>query len=149
MRTRDGSAGRNIRHVDGYSKGMTCLAHLRKTLTRFGISLALISCVGSVALLALPTALVAQQPAQRVVQGKVVDKSDAGLKGATVYLKDGHTLSVKSYIASDDGTFRFGQLAQNTDYQLWAEHTGRKSSVKNISSFDTRNEFNITLKIDK
>jgi hypothetical protein len=128
---------------------MTCLAHLRKTLTRFGISLALISCVGSVALLAVPTALVAQQPAQRVVQGKVVDKSEAGLKGATVYLKDGHTLSVKSYIASDDGTFRFGQLAQNTDYQLWAEHTGRKSAVKNISSFDTRNEFNITLKIDK
>jgi hypothetical protein len=128
---------------------MTCLAHLRKTLTRFGISLALVGCVGSVALLAVPTAQVAQQPAQRVVQGKVVDKSDAGLKGATVYLKDGHTLAVKSYIASDDGTFRFGQLAQNTDYQLWAEHTGRKSSVKNISSFDTRNEFNITLKIDK
>ncbi len=128
---------------------MTCLAHLRKTLTRFGISLALVGCVGSVALLAVPTALVAQQLAQRVVQGKVVDKSEAGLKGATVYLKDGHTLSVKSYIASDDGTFRFGQLAQNTDYQLWAEHTGRKSSVKNISSFDTRTEFNITLKIDK
>jgi hypothetical protein len=69
------------------------------------------------------------------------------VKGATVYLKDGHTLSVKSYVA-DDGTYRFGQLAQNTDYELWAEFNGKKSSVKNLSSFDTRSTFNINLKID-
>src|ERR1035441_9827738 len=107
---------------------MTCRAQLRKTLTRWGVSVALGSCLGSVTLLGLPAAwlagsgapLAAEQPAQRVVQGKVVDKGDAGLKGATVYLKDGHTLAVKSYIASDDGSFRFGQLAQNIDYQLWA-----------------------------
>ena len=89
--------------------------------------------------------MVAQQPqAQRVVQGKVVDKSDAGLKGATVYLKDGHTLAVKSYVASDDGSYRFGQLTQTADYQLWAELNGKKSAVKNITSFDTRTQFNIT-----
>ena len=150
-------ADHNIRGAGGYSKGMTCRAQLRKTLTRWGVSVALGSCLGSVTLLGLPAAwlagsaapLAAEQPAQRVVQGKVVDKGDAGLKGATVYLKDGHTLAVKSYIVSDDGLYRFGQLAQNTDYQLWAEINGKKSAVKNISSFDTRNEFNITLKIDK
>src|SRR5580658_5968287 len=64
--------------------------------------------------------LVAQQT-QRVVQGKITDKSDAPLKGATVYLKDDHTLAVKSYIASDDGSYRFGQLAQSADYEVWAE----------------------------
>jgi len=96
----------------------------------------------------LATPLVAQdQP--RVVQGKVTDKSDAGLKGATVYLKDGHTLSVRSYISTDDGSYRFGQLAQNTDYQIWAESDGHKSGVKNISSFDNRNQINLNLKIDK
>ena len=92
--------------------------------------------------------LLAQSQAQRVVQGKVVDRSGAGLKGATIFLKDGHTLAVRSYIAADDGSFRFGQLAPNTDYQLWAEFAGKKSAVKNISSFDSRTEFNITLKID-
>jgi hypothetical protein len=114
------------------------------------MAVALACSMGPVALLAGTAApLAAQQPAQRVVQGKVVDKGDSAIKGATVYLKDGHTLAVKSYIASDDGSYRFGQLAQNTDYTVWAEHDGKKSAVKNISSFDTRNQFNIMLKIDK
>jgi len=116
-------------------------------------SIALLCCLGAAAgaaaaLLPAQEAF-AQQQAQRVVQGKVVDKADAGLKGAVVYLKDGHTLAVKSYITGDDGSYRFGQLAQNTDYSIWAESDGKKSAVKNISSFDTKVEFNITLKINK
>jgi hypothetical protein len=100
--------------------------------------------------LAPGAAMAQQQQAQRVVQGKVEDKADAPIKGAVVYLQDGHTLSVKSYVSGADGSYRFGQLAQNTDYQLWAEFPagGKKSAVKNISSFDTKTEFNITLKID-
>jgi hypothetical protein len=93
-------------------------------------------------------AAVAQQ-AQRVVQGKVTDKSGAAIKRATVYLKDDHTLEVKSYIAGDDGSYRFGQLGQSADYEVWAELDGKKSAVKNLSSFDTRPVFNINLKIDK
>jgi Carboxypeptidase regulatory-like domain len=88
-------------------------------------------------------------PVQRVVQGKVTDQNNAGLKGSVVYLKDAHTLSVKSFIADDQGEYRFGQLAQNTDYEIWAEHDGKKSSVKTISSFDSKNQFYINLKIEK
>jgi hypothetical protein len=121
-------------------------------IRRFFFSVAISCGLGAAASLALfpvQRAFAQQQQAQRVVQGKVVDKADAALKGAVVYLKDGHTLSVKSYIAGDDGSYRFSQLAQNTDYSLWAESGGKKSAVKNISSFDTKVEFNITLKIEK
>jgi Carboxypeptidase regulatory-like domain len=92
--------------------------------------------------------LPAQQDTQRVVQGRVVDKADAGISGAVVYLKDNHTLSVRSFISDEKGGYRFGQLAQNADYELWAESNGRKSGVRSISSFDSKKEFNFNLKID-
>ena len=93
----------------------------------------------------------AQQRAngQRVVQGKVVDADNAPIKGAVVYLKDSRSLAVKSFFSDDEGGYRFGQLSQNTDYEIWAEYNGKKSAVKSISSFDSKNQFNINLKIDK
>ena len=96
------------------------------------------------------TSLFAQQrgPVQRVVQGRVMDKSDGLLQGAVVYLKDGHSLAVKSFISNEQGTYRFGQLAQNTDYEIWAERDGKKSQVKTISSFDSKNQIYIDLRID-
>jgi hypothetical protein len=87
-------------------------------------------------------------PVARTVEGKVIDKVEAPLKGAVVYLKDDHTLGVKSFIVDNDGHYRFGQLAQSTDYELWAELDGKKSNTRAISSFDNKNSFVINLKID-
>jgi hypothetical protein len=86
--------------------------------------------------------------ARRTIEGKVHDKNDVPLKGAVVYLKDSRTLAVKSFISDDAGAFHFGQLSQNTDYELYAEFEGKRSKSKNISSFDSKVNFNFTLKID-
>jgi hypothetical protein len=88
-------------------------------------------------------------PAQRVVQGKVTDADNAPIKGAVVYLKDTRSLAVKSYFSDGDGNYRFGQLSQNTDYEVWAENNGKKSAVKTVSSFDSKSQFIINLKIEK
>jgi hypothetical protein len=110
-----------------------------------------ISCVTVFSIAVRGVAVFAQQrgPEQRVVQGKVVDGSNAPIKGAVVYLKDSRSLAVKSYFSDAQGEYRFGQLSQNSDYQIWAENNGKKSAVKAISSFDNKNQFNINLKIEK
>ncbi|HEX6495212.1 MAG TPA: carboxypeptidase-like regulatory domain-containing protein [Acidobacteriaceae bacterium] len=94
----------------------------------------------------IPPAATAQT-AQRVVQGKVELSSGGMAKGAIVYLKNGKTLEVRTYISSEDGSYRFGQLNSDADYTVWAEYQGRKSKEKTVSSFDTKKVFNIPLKI--
>ena len=89
------------------------------------------------------------QVVQRIVTGKVTNKESQPVHSAVVYLKDDHTLSVKSFISDENGAYRFGQLSQATDYELWAEVDGKKSSVKTISSFETKNALIINLKMDK
>ena len=114
-------------------------------------SVVLVSCsIAGFSVVGPTVSLLAQQrgPVQRVVQGRVMDNSAGLLSGAVVYLKDGHSLAVKSFISNDQGTYRFGQLSQNTDYEIWAERDGKKSAVKTISSFDNKNQIYIDLKID-
>jgi hypothetical protein len=90
----------------------------------------------------------ARGPVQRTLIGKVESKGGEPIKGAVVYLKDDKGGSVKSEITAEDGSFRFVQLAQNTDYELWAQNDAKKSKTKSISSFDSRKEFNFTLTIE-
>jgi len=118
--------------------------------TRFAMAVA-------VASLSIPVALVpgvavralAAQTVQkeRIVDGKVVNKADAPVASAVVYLKDTRTPQVKTFICDANGHFHFGQLSQNTDYELWAAADGVKSNTKSISSFDSKNSFYFTLTI--
>jgi hypothetical protein len=96
----------------------------------------------------LPTAASAQTVQERVVQGKVELSSGGMAKGAIVYIKNGKTLEVRTYISTVDGSYRFGQLRPDADYTVWAEYQGKKSKERTISSFDTKKVFNIPLKID-
>lgn len=84
----------------------------------------------------------------RSVEGIVRDATDTPLKGAVVYLKDTRTLAIKSFLSDEDGNFHFSQLSNNTDYEIYAEYNGKRSKARGISSFDSKSEFNFTLKID-
>jgi hypothetical protein len=82
------------------------------------------------------------------VTGTVLDKTEKALGGAVVYLKNSKTLAVKSFISQDNGEFRFNALSPNVDYELYAEFNGARSSTKTISSFDSKTNVTVTLKVD-
>jgi hypothetical protein len=88
------------------------------------------------------------QTGQKVVQGKVVGSSNQPQTGAIVYLKNTKTGDIKSFISTADGSYRFGQLSPDIDYELWAEYQGRKSPTKTISSFDSKKLVDYQLKVD-
>lgn len=126
---------------------MKHLANTKQVARTAALLLGSLCLTAALTVATVPSALA--QSEMRTVQGRILDKGGAALKGATVFLKDGHSLAVRSYIAGDDGGYRFGQLSQNTDYQIWAESDGKKSAVKTISSFDSKMQVNLDLKIDK
>jgi hypothetical protein len=84
----------------------------------------------------------------RILNGNVRDKGDSALSGSIVYLKNTKTLSVKTYIADNEGAFHFHSLSPNVDYEVYAEFNGQRSSTKMLSSFDSRPVVNMELKID-
>ena len=85
----------------------------------------------------------------RTVRGAVLDKSDSSIANAVVFLKNLRTNQVRSYISESDGKYRFSGLDPNADYEIHAEKDGAKSAVKTVSSFDSRKEITLDLKMDK
>ena len=89
----------------------------------------------------------AQNLGQRVVTGSVIDADSATVPGATVFLQNLKTKSIRSYTSVKDGRFRFAQVNMSDDYDLWAEKDGKKSAIKTVSSWDARKEFETELRI--
>lgn len=89
----------------------------------------------------------AQNIGQRTVTGSVVDADAALINGATVFLRNTKTKSIRSYTTTKDGRFRFAQVNMSEDYDLWAEKDGKKSAPKTVSSWDARKAFETELRI--
>lgn len=98
------------------------------------------------ALIAPPTAQ-AQNMGMRVVSGAVLTESSEPVVGATVFLKNQKTKAIRSYTTTAKGHFYFAQVNMVDDFDLWAEMKGQKSASKTVSSWDSRKEFVIDLKL--
>jgi hypothetical protein len=92
-------------------------------------------------------AATAQNLGQRIVEGKVVDSSSATVSGATIFLQNLKSKSIRSYTSENDGKFRFTQVNMADDYDLWAEKGSRKSAAKSISSWDSRTDILCELRL--
>ena len=85
----------------------------------------------------------------RTVQGIVTTAEDAPVTGAVVQLKNTKTLQIRSFITQQNGSYYFNGLSTDVDYELKAENKGLSSSVKTLSSFDSRKEAVLNLKLNK
>ena len=85
----------------------------------------------------------------RTVHGSVVDKGENPVPASVVYLKNLKSQSVKTYIADDAGNYRFSGLDPNVDYEVHAEHNNLESATRTVSSFDSRRNIEVILKLNR
>ena len=86
----------------------------------------------------------------RTVRGVVADKSSENpVPSAVVFLRNTRTNAVRSYIADQEGNYRFSGLDPNVDYEIHAEKDGAKSATRTVSSFDDKKDIVVNLKIEK
>ncbi len=95
----------------------------------------------------LVTGALAQTTKFKTLDGKVLGDGDVPLRSAIVYLQDSRSNSIRTFIATQDGSYRFGQLAPDLDYTVWAKYKNAQSSTKTISAYDSRRQLTINLHI--
>ena len=85
----------------------------------------------------------------RTVQGVVSNAQGEAVNGAVVQLKNTKTLQIRSFITRDNGSYYFHGLNTDVDYELRADSDGISSGAKTLSSFDTRKQAVVNLKLEK
>jgi Carboxypeptidase regulatory-like domain len=85
----------------------------------------------------------------RTVRGIVTDKSDKPIQNSVVFLKNSRTNVVLSHFTDEQGTYRFSGLDPNVDYEIHAEAEDQKSATRTVTSFDSRKEITLNLKLDR
>lgn len=85
----------------------------------------------------------------RTIHGVVLDKSENLVSDSVVFLKNTRTNVVRSSYTDATGKYRFAGLDPNTDYEIHAEKQDSKSATHTVSSFDSRKDITVNLKIEK
>jgi opacity protein-like surface antigen len=84
----------------------------------------------------------------RTVEGTVTAASGESVTGAVVYLKNTKNLAVRSFITQDNGQYVFHGLSPDVDYELYANFHDSTSKTKKLSSFDSKKDEVINLKLE-
>jgi hypothetical protein len=84
----------------------------------------------------------------RSVQGVVNNAQGEAVNGAVVQLKNTKTLQIRSFITRDNGTYYFHGLSTDVDYELRADFDGASSRERTLSSFDSRKQPVVNLKLE-
>jgi hypothetical protein len=85
----------------------------------------------------------------RTIRGTVLDQDETPRPSGVVYLLNTKTQAVKTYIADELGNYRFSGLDPNVDYEVHAEHEDMTSSTRTVSSFDSRRDVELVLKLTR
>jgi hypothetical protein len=85
----------------------------------------------------------------RTLRGAVLDKDENPVPASVVYLLNVKTQGVRSLFADDSGHYRFSGLDPNVDYEIHAEHGDLTSSPRRVSSFDSRRDIEVNLKLNR
>jgi hypothetical protein len=85
----------------------------------------------------------------RTIRGTVLDKDETPRPSGVVYLLNTKTQAVKTYIADEAGNYRFSGLDPNVDYEVHAEHEEMMSTTRTISSFDSRRDVEVFLRLTR
>ncbi|MBV9157094.1 MAG: carboxypeptidase regulatory-like domain-containing protein [Acidobacteriaceae bacterium] len=88
-------------------------------------------------------------PTTRSIEGTVLSTTGSPVSGAVVLLKDTKTLQVRSYIAQQDGKYRFYGLSTDVNWELRAQANGMTSKTKTVSVFDSHTKVVLNLKLNK
>lgn len=89
----------------------------------------------------------AQNLGERTVSGTVLDAGSNAVQGATVFLKNQKSKTIRSFTSLANGHFYFAQVNKAEDFDLWTEKDGKKSEVKTVSSWDDRAKFVTELRL--
>jgi Carboxypeptidase regulatory-like domain len=85
----------------------------------------------------------------RTVHGLIEDKDEDPVPASVVYLLNVKTQAVRTSFADEKGLYRFSGLDPNVDYEVHAEHEDVTSSTRTISSFDSRRDIEVNLKVTR